>query len=117
MKVTAIQCNHCKDIVYSRARHDMRWCSCGQSAIDGGRDYGRVVGDIEVFELDVGATEEELYNDWNRSRNKLGMIISKESQLKFHVAYSTAIETGESPKEIVKKMWNTKFKTGLAEDQ
>ncbi len=37
--VTSIICSSCKDQVWSRYRHDMRYCKCGKSFIDGGRDY------------------------------------------------------------------------------
>ena len=42
MKVTAINCLNCKDIVWSRATHDFRPCSCGDCFIDGGRSYDRM---------------------------------------------------------------------------
>lgn len=29
MKINALQCGKCGDIIFSRARHDMRFCSCG----------------------------------------------------------------------------------------
>ena len=77
MKVTAVQCNHCRDVIYSRARHDMRWCSCGKTAIDGGSEYVRLMGDIyelEPYNLIVDATQGELYNDWNRSEDRFGLI-------------------------------------------
>jgi len=35
MKVSAICCPKCKNIIYSRARHDCRSCSCGEVYIDG----------------------------------------------------------------------------------
>lgn len=32
----SIQCNHCKDIITSRYRHDFKLCKCGAVGIDGG---------------------------------------------------------------------------------
>lgn len=42
LKITAIQVGD--QIIYSRYRHDMRWDSEKICAIDGGRDYTKVVG-------------------------------------------------------------------------
>ena len=36
MKLYGIKCNKCQDVVFSRSRHDMRFCHCGAVAIDGG---------------------------------------------------------------------------------
>ena len=36
----AIRCKKCLDVIESVHVHDMRWCSCGQVAIDGGLEYG-----------------------------------------------------------------------------
>lgn len=37
------RCNQCKDIIESEDRHDFKWCSCGNLAVDGGHDYLRRV--------------------------------------------------------------------------
>lgn len=34
-----IKCKKCGDIIESMHRHDFKWCSCGQCAVDGGHDY------------------------------------------------------------------------------
>lgn len=39
-----IECPECGDIVASINRHDFQLCKCGATAIDGGRDYLRIVG-------------------------------------------------------------------------
>lgn len=44
MTVKGIRCPTCKDTVWSRGQHDMRYCRCGGSFIDGGRDYLRAGG-------------------------------------------------------------------------
>jgi len=38
------ECTECGDVVESKHRHDMVWCSCGQMAVDGGLAYLRRVG-------------------------------------------------------------------------
>jgi len=82
MKVAAIKCESCGDTIYSRTRHDMRYCSCGSVAIDGGRDYTKVSFKTEIppktFEIEIDATEKQLYDDWNNRENKFGRISTKQ---------------------------------------
>ncbi len=85
MKITAIKHKVCGDIIYSRANHDFKTCSCPLDkyiAIDGGQGnkYYRVIGNpdevIEAdFELDV--TKQELYDDWNSRADKYEIIRGK----------------------------------------
>lgn len=77
MKIQAIECLKCGYIIYSRARHDMRWCHCKSCAIDGGRDYVKVCGsldDIKEHILDLPLTSVDLYEDWNKDINNFGSI-------------------------------------------
>lgn len=79
MKVTAIKCPKCGDTIFSRANHDYHNCTCRTVAIDGGPSYIRCCWDPtieppEPFEIEVDATREELYQDWNTSTNKFGII-------------------------------------------
>jgi hypothetical protein len=76
MKVRAVVCSKCKDTIYSRARHDFRWCSCGKTFVDGGMDYIRFGGEpMETLpEIEVNATQEELFKDWNKGTDKYGII-------------------------------------------
>lgn len=84
MIVKAIKCNNCCDIIYSRAIHDFHWCSCKKTAIDGGFDYYRIIGNREDWEmteihvLDDKSDDDEvkkiLYDDWNKNKNKYGII-------------------------------------------
>ncbi len=60
MKVQAIRCPSCLDVVWSRHRHDWRPCGCFDDHrgvfVDGGRDYLRYGwSDIppEVIEIEV----------------------------------------------------------------
>lgn len=85
MKVTAIKCPKCKDTVYSRARHDYRSCTCGSVSIDGGQeDYIRVSGANRTFELDLGhkISKQDIYDDWNKSIDKLGLVKGKKTRVK-----------------------------------
>lgn len=88
MKVSAIQCSNCLDIIYSRTRHDYNVCSCWNTdilsygvTIDGGFDYyiigwGNDMDKPDIFELHIGTnvTKKMLYDDWNQSKNKYGRI-------------------------------------------
>lgn len=83
MLVKGIRCKNCGDIIYSRAHHDFRWCSCEKCAIDGGFDYYRIIGDKddwELMEIDILKDKDHdevlkiLYDDWNFEKNKYGMI-------------------------------------------
>lgn len=78
MTITGIKCDNCGDIIYSRARHDFRWCSCESCAIDGGqRDYIKVCGNTDEYkfiDIEVDVTLQELYNDWSKSIDKYGKV-------------------------------------------
>jgi len=80
MKVLAIKCPKCKSVVYSRTRHDMRWCECGNVAIDGGFEYTKISSgksSPEPFKLEVKATKQKLYDDWNLCKDEFGLIKEK----------------------------------------
>jgi len=79
MKISAIKCRECGDIVYSRARPDFRWCSCKACAIEGGFDYTKITADPkqklpEVIEIEVKTTKNKLFKDWNGKKEKFGLI-------------------------------------------
>ena len=81
MKVIAVQCPDCKMWVYSRHRHDMRWCPCKTVAIDGGRDYIKISYHMSLCGMkikqrvfNIKATHSDLYVDFNTYGNKFGYI-------------------------------------------
>lgn len=80
MKVSAVYCSKCDTLVYSRARHDFRWCLCKSVAVDGGFDYLKVSFDpnvpYSIHKYEVNHTKEELFNDWTLEQNKYGLIKS-----------------------------------------
>ena len=84
MKVNALKCPICEDTVYSRATHDFRRCSCGAIAVDGGFDYMKICWDNKripilppSIKIDVKASKQKLYDDWNHRVDKYGIIKSK----------------------------------------
>jgi len=79
MKLRAIKCRVCGDIIYSRAQHDYVSCSCGACGVDGGQrgECWRVGGkpeNIIMVDLNLDVTLDELYDDWNTRANKYGRI-------------------------------------------
>ena len=54
------QCRLCGDIIESKTRHDMVWCTYGAVAVDGGRDYLRRAGNPwDFIELSILDTTEQ----------------------------------------------------------
>lgn len=81
MKIYGLECPICKDKIYSRARHDLRSCSCGYCFIDGGFDYNRIGNTEGGYPPPKGIsinlpniTKEMLYDDWNKKKDKYGLI-------------------------------------------
>jgi len=76
-RVHAIQCPKCKDIIYSRARHDYHSCTCGDVTIDGGFDYmhcsWKVKPPKELIKY-IPVTRTRLFVDWNFRRDQFGII-------------------------------------------
>lgn len=65
IQVNAIACNNCGEIIYSKHRHDFRWCGCNSVAIDGGFDYTRinVTGDSDGYVwMSFGVSKEDFLN-------------------------------------------------------
>jgi hypothetical protein len=83
MKIHSIYCLSCKDLIYSRTRHDMRNCTCGSVAIDGGFDYYKVSykekTDFCHVTIDIDVTKDQLFDDWNLNLNKFGVVKTVES--------------------------------------
>lgn len=44
-----IKCNHCKQVIISRNRHDYITCECGKVSVDGGIDYLKRNGNKEDY--------------------------------------------------------------------
>lgn len=87
MKVNGVWCSKCNSFIFSRCRHDFRWCICEEIFIDGGFDYTKVGGNIDKIEqVDIqdlyvefiDYTNKEilqvLYNDWNIKTDFYGLI-------------------------------------------
>ena len=52
IKVNKAQCKKCGDIIESKTTNDLKRCSCGSIAVDGGLDYIKRIGKEEdIIEL------------------------------------------------------------------
>jgi hypothetical protein len=74
-KLRGVRCRLCKDVIYSRAPHDYRSCSCGAAAVDGGLKYLKISGvKFTHVVLKSYVHKWDLYNDWNYGINRFGII-------------------------------------------
>ena len=78
MKIKAIECSTCQDIVYSRTEGDYRECSCGCVNTDGGQTYTKY-GNIKnapskKIIINVDTSAKALYNDWQEMVDVYGLI-------------------------------------------
>ena len=79
MEVNAFECPKCSSLIFSRTRHDYRWCPCKTIAVDGGLEYSRVVYQGKMPEskkINVPASKDQLYEDWNKHHDKFGIIVA-----------------------------------------
>lgn len=79
--VDAAECLLCGDILFSRCRHDYRCCSCGNTSVDGGFYMFKFAWKIrrpKTYKLKIIQNKHELYDDWNTSANKFGLITYKD---------------------------------------
>lgn len=60
IRVNQVRCNRCGEVIVSRTRHDLRWCSCRSVAVDGGTDYlRRITGDASASFTELSEYEGE----------------------------------------------------------
>jgi len=106
MKVTAAECKLCGDIVFSRCRHDKRYCSCGNIVIDGGIDSTYIAWrkkKPEFFKLRIVQTKHQLYDDWNTSTNNFGlfpMSLRKFVNKKLRVVHNSRPTEGNAGRKL-----------------
>lgn len=49
LKVDGVYCKKCEDVIYSAHVHDFHYCHCGAVAVDGGREYLKICGDLKDY--------------------------------------------------------------------
>ncbi len=50
IKVNKIKCKKCGNIIESKTTNDLKRCSCGAVAVDGGKEYLKRIGNDEEYE-------------------------------------------------------------------
>lgn len=55
--INKVRCRKCDDIIESKYRHDMVWCKCGSVAVDGGKDYQRLTGNVDNIDTSYSVYE------------------------------------------------------------
>ena len=45
-----IKCKKCGDVIESKTNNDLKRCSCGTVAVDGGKEYLKRIGNEEDYE-------------------------------------------------------------------
>jgi DNA-directed RNA polymerase subunit N (RpoN/RPB10) len=58
IKVNKIKCKKCGNIIESKTTNDLKRCSCGAVAVDGGKEYLKRIGNDEEYEELSIMTEE-----------------------------------------------------------
>lgn len=58
IKVNKIKCKKCGNIIESKTTNDLKRCSCGAVAVDGGKEYLKRIGNDEEYEELPIMTEE-----------------------------------------------------------
>lgn len=94
IKIPALQCLVCGDIVYSRANHDCRFCSCSEVMVDAGPGYGRAAGDMDKCKaviVKLRTTIEGLEKDWELGKDKFGLIKGKNALQRLKERYETKV--------------------------
>ena len=69
MFIDAVECLRCGDTMYSRSKHDMRACYCGDVHITAVSEKRS-----KKTRIKVDVTESQLYDDWNNRVDKYGLI-------------------------------------------
>ena len=98
IRVKAIQCPNCLDIIYSRCKYDLRKCICGQSFVDGGLDmFRRSTTTNSLILLEIpNADKIKLHNDYHLSKNVFGKLITN-AQIIAVINNNLGVQSREKP--------------------
>ena len=84
MRIKAIKCEECLDIVYSRAEDDLRECTCGATSASGGQSHSKFYtihgAKYKKVTIDLDLTPSMLYNDWKEMLDAYGLIRGTQSK-------------------------------------
>lgn len=56
--INKVRCKKCDDIIESKHAHDLQYCKCRSIYIDGGTEYQRYGGEIELFDFSYSKYED-----------------------------------------------------------
>lgn len=101
MKINAIQCGQCDDIIFPRLPYDSRKCSCGHCTVDGELEGVIATGLFFTYgQIDLNITKLMLYKDWDESNDKYGKISKDEQSAAGIVFEKSGIQHTERDTEI-----------------
>lgn len=66
MRVTGVKCPLCEEKIWSRHRHDYRFCRCGYSSVDGGRDYLKMGWGLKILDIEYTELVGKAYHAFNQ---------------------------------------------------
>ena len=78
VKIKAVKCQNCEDVVFSRTDEDFRECSCGSVNASGGQTHFKAESvpnaKHKVVEVNLNLSMEDLYDDWDQMTDNYGVI-------------------------------------------
>lgn len=74
--VNKVRCKKCNDIIESKHTHDLQYCKCKSIYIDGGTDYQRYGGNIELIDFSYSVYGIEVISGRRDGMIKLEMPLS-----------------------------------------
>lgn len=92
-----VECQTCREVLYSINLHDYRTCACGDTYVDGGRDYLRYGSKTAALRVQVNLiTGEAKYTKSDfRSKKQKEDAMYREAQRKRAASYKTAKATAK----------------------
>jgi hypothetical protein len=86
--LNAVRCLKCKDVIVSEYRHDFKWCSCGNVAVDGGHSYTKRCFKTDEWE-ELSKPEQPTVNPFGRPINWSRRTYHAELSAKYGVPVET----------------------------
>jgi len=78
VKIKAVECQSCGDVIFSRTDEDFRECSCGSVNASGGQTHFKAESvpnaEHKVVEVNLNLSMEDLYDDWDQMTDNYGVI-------------------------------------------
>jgi hypothetical protein len=88
MRIKAINCEECGDIVYSRTADDLRECTCGSTSAAGGQSHSKFYtihgAKSKKITINLDISNSMLYDDWREMLDAYGLIKESKPQKLAH---------------------------------